>query len=59
MENEKCSRYFTVSWNPPSSDPACGPVSYDVTVSPPSDGVMMMRMTNTFYNFTGLTPGTS
>jgi len=35
----------------------CGPVSYNVTISP-SDGVMM-RITNIFYNFTGLTPGTS
>ena len=58
MQSEKCSRYFTVSWSPPSSDPVCGPVSYNVTISP-SDGVMMMRTTNTFYNFTGLTPGTN
>jgi len=58
MESKKCSRYFAISWSPPSSDPVCGPVSYNVTISP-SDIVMMMRITNTFYNFTGLTPGTS
>jgi len=57
METTICSRYFTVSWSPPGSDPVCGPVSYDVTISP-SDG-RMMRITNTFYNFTGLRPGTS
>ena len=44
-----------VSWDPVTSDPVCGPVSYDVTISP-SDGVMMMRITDTSYNFTGLTP---
>jgi len=58
MASEKCSRYFIVAWNLSSSDSVCGPVSYDVTMSP-SDGVMMMRITNTFYNFTGLTPGTN
>ena len=36
---------------------ACGPVSYTVTIS--SDGmIMMMVITDTFYNFTGLLPGT-
>jgi len=58
MESGKCSRYFTVSWSPPSSDPVCGPVSYDVIISS-SDGVIMMRITNTSYNITGLTPGIS
>jgi len=58
MESQKCSRYFTVSWSPPSSDPVCGPVSYDVLISS-TDGVVMLRTTNTFYNFTGLRPGTS
>jgi len=43
-----------ISWDPVSSDPVCGPVSYNVTISP-SDGVVMMRITDTFYNFTGLT----
>ena len=33
-------------------------MSYDVTISP-SDGVVMMRITDTFYNFTGLTPDNS
>jgi len=47
-----------VSWNPFISDIVCGPVSYDVTISS-SDGVMMMRITDTSYNFTGLTPDNS
>ena len=44
-----------ISWDPVTSDPVCGPVSYDITISP-SDGVVMMRITDTSYNFTGLTP---
>ena len=50
-----CLTDFTVSWSPVYSNPGCGPVSYDVTISP-SDGVMVMRITDTFYNITGLTP---
>ena len=36
----------------------CGSVSYRLTIS--SDGmmIMMMMITDTSYNFTGLTPGT-
>ena len=45
-----------MSWDPATSDLVCGPVSYDVTISP--SGVMM-RITDTSYNFTGLTPDTS
>jgi len=45
--------FVTISWDPFTSDPVCGPVSYDVTISP-SDGVMMMKITDTSYNFTGL-----
>jgi len=57
---ETCLKTSTIiSWTPFSSNPVCGPVSYDVTISS-SDGVMtMMNITNTFYNFTGLTPGTN
>ena len=47
-----------MSWDAVTSDPVCGPVSYDVTISP-SDGVMMMRITDTSYNFTGLIPDNS
>ena len=36
----------------------CGPISYDVTISP-SDGVMIMSINDTSYNFTALTPGTT
>ena len=44
-------------WDSVTSDPVCGPVEYDVTVSL-SDGVKLMRVANTSYNFTGLTPST-
>ena len=48
--------HATASWNS-SSDPLCEPVSHDVTISP-SDGVMITKITNTSYDFTGLTPDT-
>ena len=47
-----------VSWTPSSGDPVCGPISYNVTISP-SDEVMIMSINDTSYNFTTLTPGTS
>ena len=47
-----------VSWDPSTSDPVCGPLSYNVMISP-SDGVTVMRTTNTTYTFTTLTPGTN
>ena len=53
-----CINDFTISWDLFTSDPVCEPVSYDVTISP-YDGVMMMRITDTSYNFTGLTPDNS
>ena len=53
-----CLTDFTASWDPVTSDPVCGPVSYDVTISS-SNGVMMMRITDTSYNFTGLIPDSS
>ena len=46
-----------VSWDPSTSDPVCGPLSYNVMISP-SDGVTVMIITDTTYNFTTLTPGT-
>ena len=53
-----CLTDFTASWDPVTSDPVCGPVSYDVTISP-SGGVTMMRITDISYNFTGLIPNIS
>ena len=47
-----------VSWTPSSGSFLCGPISYDVTISP-SDGVMIMMINDTSYNFTALTPGTN
>ena len=55
---EVCVSDAAISWDPVTSDPVCGPVSYDVTISP-SDGVVMMRLTDTSYNFTRLTPDNS
>ena len=47
-----------VSWTPSSGDPVCGPISYNVMISS-SDGVMIMSINDTSYNFTALTPGTN
>ena len=59
--SELCVNGFVVSWDPFTSHPVCGDVLYDVTISP-SDGVEMMRITDTSYsvakspyNFTRLT----
>ena len=55
-----CINDVTISWDHVTSDPTCGPVSYDVTISSSeSGGVMMMRITDTSYNFTELTPDNS
>ena len=51
--SDNCSTDASISWDPSSTDPVCLPVSYDVTISP-SDGVVMMRINDTSYNFTGL-----
>jgi len=57
--NKTClANSITISWDPIISLPICGLVSYDVVVSP-SDGVMMMRITDTSYNFTELQFGTN
>ena len=46
-----------LSWSVMSDLMACGPVSYNVTIS--SDGMRVMIMTtSTSYNFTELLPGT-
>ena len=57
--NASClTTLVVVSWTPSSGDPVCGPISYNVTISP-FDGVMIMNITNTSYNVTTLTPGTN
>jgi len=48
-----------VSWSSVISDPVCGPVLYDVTLSSSDGVVMIMRITYASYNFTGLTPDNS
>ena len=48
---------IAASWDPVTSDPVCGPVSYDVTILP-SNGVVMRKITNTTYSFIELTPYT-
>ena len=59
--SELCVNGFVVSWDPVSSNPVCGPVSYDVMISS-SDEAMMMGINDTSYsvakspyNFTMLT----
>ena len=47
-----------ISWNPFNGDPVCGPVLYNVTILP-SNGVIIKRISDTFYNLTGLTPDTN
>ena len=49
---------ITVSWTPSSGDPVCGPISYNVIISP-SDEVMIMSINDTYYSITGLIPATS
>ena len=59
LNSDACTATFvTISWDPVTSDPVCGPVSYDMIISS-SDAVMMIRITDTAYNFTGLTPDKS
>ena len=48
---------YNLSWDPFTSDQVCGSLSYDVTIKP-SDGVTMMRITNTSYNLAGLSHNT-
>ena len=48
-----------VSWTPSSSDPVCGPISYELTVSPTDQMIMIMRINDTSYDITGLISGTS
>ena len=47
-----------LSWTP-SGHPACGSVSYELTISPMDQMIMIMRIIDTSYDITGLTPGTS
>ena len=47
-----------LSWTP-SGHPACGSVSYELTISPTDQMIMIMRITDISYDITGLTPGTS
>ena len=55
-DGETCN--LLVSWTPSSGDPVCGPISSNVTILP-SDEVMIMNISDTYYNITGLTPNTS
>ena len=55
VTSEICLNDIILSWSVMSDLLACGPVSYNVTIS--SDGMIMM-INDTSYNFTGLLPGT-
>ncbi|XP_065903474.1 uncharacterized protein [Dysidea avara] len=54
-----CVNGFTISWDPFPSNPICEPVSYEVTLLSSDRVIMVMEITDTFYNFTGLTPDNS
>ena len=43
-----CVTDFTITWDPFNSDPICGPVSYDVRISP-SDGVVTTLNATTYW----------
>ena len=52
-----CFNEIMLSWNVTSDLMACGPVYYNVIISP--DGMMsMVNTTDTYYHFTELTPET-
>ena len=56
---EMCDTIISgVSWTS-NGDPVCGPVSHELTISPTDQMIMIMRITNTSYDITGLTPDTS
>ena len=48
-----------MSWSTANSDPVCGPVSYNLSLS--SSGVLIRSVitTDTVYNFSGLAPNTT
>ena len=48
-----------ISWTLSNGDPVCGPISYELTISPTNPMIMIMRINDTSYDITGLTPGTS
>ena len=52
------TNFVVLSWDSVTTASMSAPVSYDITISP-SDGVTMMRITNTSYNITELTPATN
>jgi len=49
---------FVVQWSEPSSDPACGPVQYIVTVSTGAIVICNSTTSQTDYTVTGLSPNT-
>ena len=60
MSNETCvnTPNSIVSWSNFTCDPVCGPIRYDVTISP-YDGVNIAEILYTSYNFSGLQPDTN
>ena len=57
--SEICSTTISgISWTPSSGDSVCEPVSYELIISPTDQMIMMMRITDTSYDITGLTPAT-
>ena len=58
VTSEICLNDIILSWSIMSDLIACGPVSYNVTISP-DEMIIMMMINDTSYNFTGLLPGTN
>ena len=54
---ESTHNAILVSWSPVGSDRVCGPVTYNITVMPSHD--MMMMINDTVYNITGLNYNTN
>ena len=46
--SDVCVTDFIICWDPVLGDPLCGPVSYDVTISP-SDGVVTTLNATTYW----------
>ena len=57
VTSEICLNDIMLSWSIMSDLIACGPVSYNMTISS-DEMIIMMMITDTSYNFTGLLPGT-
>ena len=58
VTDEICFTHFILSWNLTSDLMTCRPIFYILRKSP-DEMMEEINTANTFYNFTGLTPGTN